>query len=232
MTDLSRKLLGTLCLILSIALLIYVAKEIFAKTGDRDNVDTNNLSTVPPATPAAPATDKEFAKPDVQEGPPPESGLHYHALELKDLPDATSRELITVDAWSFPTPIEGGGVYYQSLPYRQAIVGKMAGLVFERTLEPNICIFDIMVNNPSGDFLEGTDVEIAGQLAVETPDPENCPNNRQPWDVEPETRFEGRTESGIVMSIPRVRFWRYHDTGQPLAKPKVIIVPPSHLETH
>ena len=92
---------------------------------------------------------------------PQDSGRSFHAIDLLNIPEPVEEKLITVDVWSVPIPVPtvyGGISYrYDNLPPRLAVPTKKMGLIFNRMIEDRVCLFDVMSENPDGDFFYGTD---------------------------------------------------------------------------
>lgn len=166
---------------------------------------------------------------------PPDSGRSYHAIELLEVPESVEGMLITVDVWSVPTPVPtiyGTTSYrYLRLPPDVAEPTKKMGLVFNRMLNDRVCLFDAMSENPGGDFFNGTDHTVEGQVAVEMSAPNLFPDTEQLWDLEPTGMLEGTTRQGLVVRIHKFRFWRYHVSRQDASPPTQIVVPPQSSRT-
>jgi len=108
----------------------------------------------------------------------------------------------------------------------------LIGARFNRMLDDNTCLFDLKYHNNQGDFVQGTWILIAGQIAVRMSAPNLVPDSFQSWDVEPMGTVEGTTDHGLVIRIPLVRFWRYHDTGLDATPPARIVVPLQNYGTY
>jgi hypothetical protein len=161
---------------------------------------------------------------------PPDSGRSYHAIELLEVPESLEGKLITVDVWAIPTPIptiNGMTSYrYLRLPAEVAAPTKKMGLVFNRDLNDRVYLFDVMSENPEGDFFNGTDHIVEGQVAVEMSAPNLFPHTDQLWDLEPTGTLEGTTRQGLAVRVHKFRFWRYHVSRQDASPPTQIVVPP------
>jgi hypothetical protein len=158
--------------------------------------------------------------------PPPSSGVTLHAIELLRHPDDHVGKMIGLDGWSMSTPPYYGFVYYRRWPKNAAILGRYTGLQFRRMIADDTCLFDVFEDNEQGDFLQGTDRQFAGQIAVKMSSPGRIPDVFQIWDVEPLGTAEGTTEAGLVIRIPMIRFWHYQDSGLDAEEPKRIMMPP------
>lgn len=158
--------------------------------------------------------------------PPPSSGLTLHAIELLNRPEDHVGKMIGLDGWSMSTPPSYGYVFYRRWPKQAAILGRLTGLQFNRMIADDICLFDVYEDNEQGDFLQRKDRQFAGQIAVKMSSPGRIPDVFQLWDVEPLGTVEGTTEAGLVIRIPTVRFWHYHDNGLDAEGPKTIVIPP------
>jgi len=161
--------------------------------------------------------------------PPPSSGLTLHAIELLRRPEDHVGKMIGLDGWSMSTPPYYGQVFYRRWPKDAAILGHYTGLRFNRMIADDRCLFDVYEFNEQGDFLQGQDRQFAGQIAVKMSSPGRIPDVFQLWDVEPLGTVEGTTEAGLVIRIPIVRFWHYHDSGLDADEPKTIVIPPQHF---
>jgi hypothetical protein len=150
-----------------------------------------------------------------------------HAIELLDRYDEVQGQLVTIDAWSIPNAFYGNQILqYARVPPKAAVMGRTVGVHFDREIRPGVLIYDVMAVDPHGDFMQGTDVRQVGQIAVQMSTPGIYPDVFQSWDVEPRGTLEGTTEGGLVVRIPLVRFWRYHDSGLDAGKPIQISIPP------
>lgn len=153
------------------------------------------------------------------------SGDAYHALEFIRNPNRDLGHLVELDPWSFPM-LSRGFVAYQRLDRKSATTSGRIGLRFDRALSDDTLLYDVMLNDLQGDFLQGTDFVTAGQIAVQMSKPGLVPDTLQTWDVEPLGTIEGTTVVGLVIRIPLVRFWRYHESHLDASEPIRVEVPP------
>lgn len=182
----------------------------------------------PPATDsphqstAAIATPPPGPDPDT-ESAPPASGQTLHVIEFLDQYPSFEGKLVTLDAWSIPNAFYRDQILnYAHLDPSFAMQARMVGVHFDREVRPGLLIYDVMSADPDGDFAEGTNVRRVGQIAVQMSAPDLSPDPFQLWDVEPKGTLEGTTRAGLVIRIPLVRFWHYHESGKDADKPIVI----------
>lgn len=178
----------------------------------------------------SPVVERSSTSTRTQELPevPPESGHSYHAFQFLHDPERDIGKLVELDPWSVPvlTPKSPEFVTYIKLGKSDATVAGMVGLRYANDIATNVSVFDVRAENTAGDFMEGTDIITVGQIAVQISGPNRTPNPLRIWDVEPKGTIEGTTSAGLVVRIPFVRFWRYHDTHLDEPEPKTITIPP------
>lgn len=160
---------------------------------------------------------------------PAVSGHKYHALELLRNPDQDEGQLVELDPWSFPI-LSRGLIVYQRLGKNIAVTNGRIGLRANRNLSDNTILYDVMLNDLSGNFLEGTDFISTGQIAVQMSKPGLSPDTLQTWDVEPMGTIDGTTAAGLVVRIPLIRFWRYHDSHLDASEPIQVQISPQKYE--
>ncbi len=171
---------------------------------------------------------KQFSK-DQHLQIPSSSGHTYHALELFRSPNQDVGQLVEFDPWSFPI-LSRGFIVYQRLDSNTATATGRSGLRYVRDISDDTNLYDVMLNDLSGDFMRGTDFIPVGQIAVKMSRPGIYPDTLQIWDIEPKGTIEGTTAAGIVVRIPLVRFWRYHASGLDASEPIRVQIPPQHYK--
>jgi hypothetical protein len=171
----------------------------------------------------------KIAEPDQRQQIPPDSGHSYHAYEFIQNPNRDLGQIVELDPWSFPM-LSRGFVVYQKLDRNFAAGAARIGLRFNRDLSDDTLLYDVMLNDLQGDFLQGTEFLSAGQMAVRMSRPGIDPDTLQMWDVEPLGTIEGTTAAGLVVRVPLVRFWRYHDSHLDASEPMHIEIQPQRYE--
>jgi hypothetical protein len=90
-------------------------------------------------------------------------------------------------------------------------------------------LFDVVAHPWFGFGLDRQpDAEVIGQIVVEMNRPDLVPDQFQLWDVEPMGTIDGRTNSGLVIRVPLVHFWRYHVSGKDAEPPTTVVIPPQY----
>jgi hypothetical protein len=155
-----------------------------------------------------------------------------HVYELLERYPEFENKLVALDVWSIPNSFYGEQVlHYERLPPKEATLARMVGVQLDSEIRPGFLIYRVMAFDPNGDFLNQTDVRQAGSIAVQMRTPGTYPSPFQVWDIEPLGTVEGTTRSGIVVRIPLIKFWRYHDSGRDAEKPVQITIPPQSYGT-
>jgi hypothetical protein len=150
-----------------------------------------------------------------------------HVYEFLDRYPEYENKLIALDVWSIPNSFYGDQVlHYERLAPKVATLGRMVGVQCDNEIKPGLLIYRVMAVDPNGDFLKQTDIRQAGTIAVQMRTSGTYPDPFQTWDVEPLGTFEGTTRGGLVVRIPLIKFWRYHDSGRDADKPIEMVIPP------
>ncbi len=160
---------------------------------------------------------------------PSYSGLHMYAMELWQSPNKNIGKLITLDGRSSATLGPQDIVHYQWYGKKFAVMSREIGLRYNRNLSEDVCLFDVVAHPWTGfDVDHVPDAEVIGQIAVEMNGANLFPDPLELWDVEPKGTMEGTTEAGVVIRIPLIHFWRYHETGKDAEAPPTVVIPPQH----
>lgn len=160
---------------------------------------------------------------------PSYSGLQLHAMELWQFPNKNTGLLLTLDGRSSATLGPQSIIHYQWYGKKFAVMSREIGLRYNRSLSEGVCLFDVIAHPWTGfDADHVPDAQVVGQIVVEMNAPGLLPDPLELWDVEPKGTIEGTTETGIVIRIPIIHFWRYHETGEDAEAPVNVVIPPQH----
>jgi hypothetical protein len=151
-------------------------------------------------------------------------------IEFLNRPYEDQGKLVTLDAWSIPnTFYEGRVLQYARLPERIAVQSGTFGVRFSSRISSNVLLYDVLVDDPDENaFLEGKNLVVVGHLAIRMSGPDLSPDPFQLWDVEPLGTIEATAAGGVVIRIPLVRFWHYHESGLDAQPPVEFVVPPQN----
>ena len=138
-----------------------------------------------------------------------------------------------MDAWSIPekVPWINGQVRYHYWRFddQYAITTQMMGLIFKGRAGPRTWLYEVTSDKVARypETLQGY-TNFEGNVVIEMNSPIALPDTKRPWKLEPLGSVEGTTETGLVVRVPKFRFWKYADTGQDAEAPPNVVVPPQY----